>query len=88
MAGSISVDHSASQTTSSAIFFSLLVPALILWYIYWRLSRRRLYALADKLPGPDGLPFIGNALDLTGTSHSKYKTGNVISWTQVTRFIH
>lgn len=72
MAGSVSVDHNnTSQSPSSAIFFSLLVPALILWYIYWRLSRRRLYALAEKLPGPEGLPIIGNALDLTGTSHSK-----------------
>jgi cytochrome P450 family 4 len=70
MAGSISVDQKAPPP-SSAIFFSLLVPALILWYIYWRLSRRRLYALAEKLPGPEGLPLIGNALDLTGTSHSE-----------------
>lgn len=71
MAGSsISVDQKAPPP-SSAIFFSLLVPALILWYIYWRLSRRRLYALAEKIPGPEGLPIIGNALDLMGTSHSK-----------------
>lgn len=54
MAGSVSVDNSVPQTPSSAIFFSLLVPALVLWYIYWRLSRRRLYELAEKLPGPEG----------------------------------
>ncbi|CAG9801779.1 unnamed protein product [Chironomus riparius] len=56
------------------VFFSLLLPAIVLWYIYWKLSRRHMYNLADKLPGPNGLPFIGNALDLTGTSHTVFKT--------------
>lgn len=72
MAGPVADDFSGpTQTTSLTIFVSLLVPALVLWYVYWRMSRRRLYELADKLPGPNGLPFIGNALDLTGTSHSE-----------------
>lgn len=72
MAGPVVDDFSSpSQTPSLTIFISLLVPALVLWYVYWRLSRRRLYELAEKLPGPKGLPLIGNALDLTGTSHSE-----------------
>lgn len=73
MADKYSADFnpSQSQANSMNIFLSLLVPALILWYIYWRLSRRHMYELAEKLPGPAGLPLIGNALDLTGTSHSK-----------------
>ena len=70
MAGPISAEN-PSQGTSMTVFFSLLFPALVLWYIYWKLSRRHMYNLADKLPGPNGLPFIGNALDLAGTSHSK-----------------
>lgn len=70
MAGTVSADIPPPMA-STAIFYSLLIPAAILWFVYWRLSRRRLYELADKLPGPNGLPLIGNALDLTGSSHSK-----------------
>lgn len=72
MAGTVSADF--PQSTSTAVFYSLLVPAALLWFVYWRLSRRRLYQLAAKLPGPKGLPLIGNALDLTGSSHSKIHT--------------
>lgn len=70
MAGTVSADFPQS-TASTAVFYSLLIPAAILWFTYWRLSRRHLYELADKLPGPKGLPLIGNALDLTGSSHSE-----------------
>lgn len=69
MTGTVAADF--QSTASTAIFYSLLIPAAILWFMYWRLSRRHLYELAAKLPGPKGLPLIGNALDLTGTSHSK-----------------
>jgi len=72
MGGTISADIPQS-TGSTAVFYSLLIPAAILWFVYWRLSRRRLYALAEKLPGPPGLPLLGNALDLTGSSHSEYE---------------
>lgn len=72
MAGTISAENpSQSQVPSMKVFFSLLFPALVLWYVYWKLSRRHMYKLAEKLPGPPGLPLIGNALDLTGSSHSK-----------------
>lgn len=57
--------------TATNMFFLLVVPALLLWYAYWRLSRRRMYELAEKLPGPPGLPIIGNALDFTGTPNGK-----------------
>lgn len=70
MAGTVTADFPPSSA-STAVFYSLLFPAAILWFVYWRLSRRRLYQLAAKLPGPKGYPLIGNALDLTGTSHSK-----------------
>nr|ACZ97444.1 cytochrome P450 [Antheraea pernyi] len=58
------------SSTFSAInlFYVLLVPALILWYTYWRISRRRLYELAEKLGGPKPLPIIGNALEFVGGS--------------------
>ncbi|CRK90412.1 CLUMA_CG004149, isoform A [Clunio marinus] len=73
MAGTVSADLPTSSV-STAIFFSLLFPAIALWFVYWRLSRKRMYELADKLPGPNGLPIIGNALDLMGTSHILFKT--------------
>lgn len=58
------------------VFYFLLVPALLLWFIYWRLSRRHMLELAEKIPGPPGLPLFGNALELVGTSHSVFR--NVI----------
>lgn len=56
------------------VFLSLLVPAIVLWYIYWRMSRRNMYKLAEKIPGPPGIPILGNALDFLGTSHLIFKT--------------
>lgn len=53
MAGTVSADFQQS-TGSTAVFYSLLIPAVLLWFTYWRLSRRRLYQLAEKLPGPTG----------------------------------
>lgn len=58
----------------SSIFYYLLVPTLVLWFVYWKLSRRHLYELAERIPGPKGLPIIGNLLDLMGTSHSVFRT--------------
>jgi len=55
----------------STVFFSLLIPALVLYYVYFRISRRHMLELAEKIPGPQGLPFIGNALMLLGSSDSK-----------------
>lgn len=59
----------ATMITATNIFFMLLLPAAALWYMYWRLSRRHLLELAEKIPGPSGLPVLGNALEFTGTPH-------------------
>lgn len=56
----------------SVVFYFLLIPTLILWYAYWKLSRKRLIELADKIPGPKGFPLVGNALEFIGSSHRKY----------------
>ncbi|XP_075973040.1 cytochrome P450 4g15 [Anticarsia gemmatalis] len=61
---------------ATSLFYVLLVPALILWYAYWRMSRRHMYELAEKLNGPPGLPLLGNALEFTGGSHDIFR--NVI----------
>ncbi|XP_075147075.1 cytochrome P450 313a4 isoform X2 [Haematobia irritans] len=43
--------------------FWLICIGLIMW-IYWLWSRRKFYALAFKISGPVGLPFLGVALKL------------------------
>lgn len=60
----------ASNTgmTASSVFITLLIPALILWAVYFRLSRRHLIELGEKLPGPAAWPIIGNAWELIGSS--------------------
>lgn len=58
---------------STTMFYMLLVPAILLYYAYWRISRRHLYELADKIEGPKGLPLLGNALEFVGTSHGNSK---------------
>ncbi|XP_023950683.2 cytochrome P450 4g15 [Bicyclus anynana] len=63
----------SSTWAATNLFYVLLVPVLLLWYTYWRSSRRRLYELAEKLPGPEGLPLLGNALEFTGGSHEIFK---------------
>nr|AAR26517.1 antennal cytochrome P450 CYP4 [Mamestra brassicae] len=65
-----------STWAATSLFYVLLVPALILWYAYWRMSRRHMYELAAKLHGPPGLPLLGNALEFTGGSHDIFR--NVI----------
>lgn len=64
---------SNSTWAATNMFYVLLVPAVVLWYTYWRISRRRLYELADKLNGPKGLPLIGNALEFVGGSSDIFK---------------
>ncbi|XP_066257306.1 cytochrome P450 4g15 [Euwallacea similis] len=54
-------------TTSTNLFFYLLMPALALFYIYWKLSRRHLNQLAEKIPGPSGLPLLGNVMEFFGS---------------------
>lgn len=61
----------ANIVSPTNIFYFLLAPALLLWYVYWKLSRRHMLELAEKIPGIPGVPLLGNALDLIGTSHRK-----------------
>jgi hypothetical protein len=62
-------DPSASATNT---FYYLLVPALALGLVYWKLQRRRFVELGEKLSGPTGYPIIGNALDFLGNSQRKF----------------
>ncbi|KAM3968140.1 cytochrome P450 4g15 [Aphomia sociella] len=63
----------SSTWTATNLFYMLLIPAAVLWYTYWRMSRRRLYELAEKIDGPTGWPLIGNALEFTGGSADIFK---------------
>ncbi|XP_034246944.1 cytochrome P450 4g15 isoform X2 [Thrips palmi] len=58
--------------TPTGLFYYLLVPTVILWYAYFRYQRRRLYELAAKIPGPEGLPLIGSALEFMGSANDIY----------------
>ncbi|KYQ46660.1 Cytochrome P450 4g15 [Trachymyrmex zeteki] len=73
IAGSVAAAAS-NGLSSSAIFLSLLIPALVLYYIYFRISRRHMIELAEKIPGPEGLPLFGNALLLLGNSDTIFRT--------------
>lgn len=70
IAGSVAA-ASATGFSATTVFLSLLIPAVVLYYIYFRISRRHMIELGEKLPGPPALPIIGNALDLVGSSDSK-----------------
>ncbi|KAL0100472.1 hypothetical protein PUN28_019659 [Cardiocondyla obscurior] len=59
--------------SASTVFLSLLVPALVLYYIYFKISRRHMIELAEKIPGPEGLPLIGNTLLLLGSSDTMFR---------------
>jgi cytochrome P450 family 4 len=71
-------DSSASATNT---FYYLLIPALVLYLVYWKLQRRRFVELAEKIPGPEGYPIIGNAIDFMGSSLRKFQFPCVLSVT-------
>lgn len=74
MAGTVAAEVTSAASgimSASSIFYFLLVPAVALWLVYWKLSRQHMNKLAENIPGPEGYPVIGNLLDLLGTSHRK-----------------
>ncbi|XP_034187069.1 cytochrome P450 4g15 [Osmia lignaria lignaria] len=72
IAGSVAA-ASATGFSATTVFLSLLIPAVLLYYIYFRISRRHMIELGEKLPGPPALPIIGNALDLMGSSDTIFQ---------------
>lgn len=77
---------SGGTLSATSIFYFLLVPALVLWYVYWKISRKHMLELADKIPGPATLPILGNALEFLGSSpdifqrvyNKSYEFGNIV----------
>lgn len=72
IAGSVAAAASTGLSATT-VFLSLLVPALILYYVYFRISRRHMIELAEKIPGPEGVPLIGNALQMLGSSDTMFR---------------
>ncbi|KZC06992.1 PREDICTED: cytochrome P450 4g15 [Dufourea novaeangliae] len=72
VAGSVAA-AAATGFSATTVFLSLLLPALVLYYIYFRISRRHMLELAEKLPGPPGLPVVGNALEFLGSSDAIFQ---------------
>ncbi|OXU24891.1 hypothetical protein TSAR_004660 [Trichomalopsis sarcophagae] len=72
VAGSVAA-AAASGFSATTVFFTLLVPAILLYYVYFRISRRHMIELSDKIPGPKGLPLLGNALELIGSSDTIFR---------------
>jgi cytochrome P450 family 4 len=64
----------AAESSAPAIltFFYLLIPALILCFVYWKLQRRRFKILADKIPGPEEFPIIGHGWLALGSCAGKF----------------
>ena len=65
-------EPSASATIT---LFYLLFPVLILYFVYWKLQRRRFVELAEKIPGPTGNPIIGHGEFLLGRPLRKFYLG-------------
>ncbi|XP_060812651.1 cytochrome P450 4g15 [Bombus pascuorum] len=72
VAGSMAA-ASATGFSATTVFLSLFIPAVVLYLIYFRLSRQHMLKLAESLPGPPALPIIGNALDLLGSSDTIFQ---------------
>ncbi|XP_015111116.1 cytochrome P450 4g15 [Diachasma alloeum] len=72
VAGTVGASAAAGMSASST-FLALLVPALVLWFVYFRISRRHMIELAEKLPGPSGYPLVGNALEFVGSSDTIFR---------------
>ncbi|CAK9831924.1 Cytochrome P450 4g15 [Anthophora retusa] len=72
VAGSMSATPAAGFAATT-VFLSLLIPALVLYYVYFKISRRHMIELAEKLPGPPGLPLVGNALEFLGSSDTIFQ---------------
>lgn len=67
------IPMASAGLSATTVFLSLLIPALVLYYIYFKISRRHMIELAERLPGPAGLPLIGNTLMLLGSSDTIFR---------------
>ncbi|XP_057341119.1 cytochrome P450 4g15 [Microplitis mediator] len=71
--GTVAATTATAGMSAFTVFLALLVPALVLWYVYFRISQRHMIELAEKIPGPNGYPLVGNALEFIGSSDSIFR---------------
>ncbi|CAH0389544.1 unnamed protein product [Bemisia tabaci] len=72
--------HVSPPSSMSGALVWLSATALVLWYFYFRLTRRRLYELAAKIPGFEGFPLIGSAHVLVGNPNAMFETAYSLSF--------
>lgn len=64
------------QTTTIAsvsnVLISVVLASLVYFIIAFKWKVRKLEALAAQLPGPQGWPIIGNALEFWGSPEGQY----------------
>ena len=59
-------EGSEPKVSSSATFYILLTTTLVLWFVHWWRQQSHFFKLGNSIPGPSGLPFLGNALIALG----------------------
>ncbi|XP_047999551.1 cytochrome P450 4C1-like [Leguminivora glycinivorella] len=47
-------------------FIALVLSAVALYWIGWRIKNRKLLDISDQFPGPPAIPILGNALQIAG----------------------
>lgn len=70
IAGSVA-EATNSGMSALSMFFVLLLPAIVLYYIYFRIANKHMIEVAEKIPGPPAYPIIGNALEFLGSPDGK-----------------
>lgn len=59
-------EDSEPKVSSSTTFYILLTTTLVLWFVHWWRQQSHFFKLGNSIPGPSGLPFLGNALIALG----------------------
>jgi hypothetical protein len=71
MTATVAAAVAEPSAPASITFYYLLVSALILYFVYWKLQRRRFVELAEKIPGPEEYPIIGHGMLVLGNPAGK-----------------
>lgn len=82
------LEGSETKVSSSTTFYILLTTTIVLWFVHWWKQQSHIFKLGNSLPGPSGIPFLGNALIALGrTPNGKFSDIYFISWMVLNVFI-